>query len=117
MRLLHRDLQHRDRRRRAVRRVEPEHLRVVHFIDVVARKDQHIIRIVLIEEGAVLPDRVRRAGIPASVMLGHIRRQNEHAAVRAVEVPVLTGAEVRVQRKRTVLRQNTDGVDVRVHTV
>ena len=84
---------------------------------MVARKDQYVIGIVLVDKGAVLPNRVRRAGIPASVMLGHVGRKHEHAAVRAVEVPVLTGAEVRVQRQRTVLRQNADRVNLGIDAV
>ena len=117
VRFLHRNLQDRDRRRRIVCNVELQHLRVVHLIDMVARKDQHVIRIVLIDEGAVLPDRVCRAGIPASVVLGHVRRKHEHAAVTAVEVPVLTGAEIGIQRQRAVLRQNADGVNVGIDAV
>ena len=47
-----------------------QHFGVVHFIDMVARKDQHVFRIPHIDKIDVLVDGVGRAGEPVSLLPG-----------------------------------------------
>jgi hypothetical protein len=53
------NLQHRQRRAGAVILVEPQHLRVVHLVDVVAGQDDQVLR-VLAEDSSRGSDRPRR---------------------------------------------------------
>ena len=94
-----------------------KHLRIVHLVDMVARKNKNIFGGVLVNERCVLINCIRRAGIPPAAAVACIRRQNKHAAVISVQIPCLSVPEIRVQRKRLILRQHTNGVDIRIHTV
>ena len=40
-----------------------------------------------------------------------------YAGIHAVEIPRLAGADVLVQLKRLILRENADGFDAGIHTV
>ncbi|MPN32401.1 hypothetical protein SDC9_179879 [bioreactor metagenome] len=117
VRFFHWHGQYRDGRDRLLLDVEVQHRAVIHLVDMVAGENQHIVRVVLVDKFAVLVDRVRRAGVPAAVLAGLVRRQHKHAAVHAVEVPVLAGANVAVQRERAILREHADRVDVRIDAV
>ena len=97
--------------------VRAEHLVVVHLIDVIARKNQNIVRVVLLDEADVLVDGVCRAAVPLAALGRHVRWQHEHAAVVQVEVPRLAGADVAVEFERPVLRQHADGIDLRIRAV
>ena len=58
----------RHRRHRQVRplgQVEIQHGQVIHFIDVVAGEDKHVLGALLVQELQVLVDAVRRAPVPA----------------------------------------------------
>ena len=87
-----------------------EHGRIIHFINVVAGKDEHIIRVVPLDEADVLADGVCRAGIPFAAAALHIGREDVNAAGVAVKVPCAAVAEISVQLKRLVLGEHTHGV-------
>ena len=61
---LHADLLHGDRARSAMLKMLTEHVGIVHLVDMVAREDEHIIRLKALYKPNVLIDRVRRAGKP-----------------------------------------------------
>ena len=94
-----------------------EHGGVIHFIDMVARKYQHIFGIIHLHEMHVLIDGVRRALVPAGARFGLIRRKDMDAAVGSVEIPRLAVADVFVENQRLILRQHPHGVDPRIYTV
>ena len=88
-----------------------EHFGVIHLIDVVAREDEDIIRVIHFDKTHVLINGVGRAGKPRAVLAcGLVRREDEHAAVGTVKIPRLTAADVAVQAQRAVLRQHAHGV-------
>ena len=85
---------------------------------MVAGKDEHIVRIVLVHELPVLPDGVGGAAVPVAVFtLGHIGGQHEHAAVIAIQIPVLAGAEIGVEGQRPILGEDAHRVEAGVDTV
>ena len=106
-----------DGRIRFVLLVRFEHPRIIHRVDVVARKNQHILRICEVNEVQVLIDGIRRAAIPISALLACIRRQDEDAAVLRVEIPRAARCEVVVELERTILRQHTDLLDAGIRAI
>ncbi|MPN06932.1 hypothetical protein SDC9_154189 [bioreactor metagenome] len=117
MRLLHGNRQHGDGRHCVLLNVEVQHCAIVHLIDMIPRQNQNIFRIILIDKLRVLIDCVCGSGIPSAIHPRHIGRQHKHAAVHAVEIPVLSGADVAIQRERPILRQDADGVNIGIHAV
>ena len=94
-----------------------EHLGIVHLVNMVAREDKHILGVVHIDKADVLEDGVGRALVPRSAVRALIRRQDMYAAVCAVKIPWLAGADVAVELQRAVLRQYAHGVNARVGAV
>ena len=94
-----------------------EHYPVVHLVDVVARKYEHVLRVVHVYEVDVVIDRVRCALVPLSAGLSGIRRQDVHSAVSYRKIPGLAGPYVSVQDERLVLHQDADGIYTRIHAV
>jgi hypothetical protein len=81
-RLLARHLDARDRRVGAAQHVAPQHLAVVHLVDVVAGHDQDVFRVVAAEEVHVLEYRVGGALVPIFADL-LLRRQDVDELVKA----------------------------------
>ena len=116
--LLQSDLQHGDGAGRLGLLVEVHHVGVVHLIDMVAGQDDHVLGVIQVQEPDVLIDGVGRALIPgALVALTHVGGQNVHAAVGAVQVPGLAGADVAVQLQGTVLGQHANGINTGIDAV
>ena len=84
---------------------------------MVAGEDEHVLRVILLDEADVLIDCVGRAAIPLAALGLHVRRQNEHAAAGEIQIPRSAVADVAVQLKGLILRQNADGIDVRIRAV
>ena len=97
--------------------MELQHRRVVHLVDMVARENEHIIRVIALDKADVLIDGVRRALVPFGVLALGVGRQHLHAAVRRVEAPRLAVSDIFVQLQRLILRQNADGINLGVDTV
>ena len=116
-RLFPRHLDDADRRLRLVPLVRLKHPRVIHRVDMVTRKDQHIVGIDDVDEVDVLIDGVRRSLIPVGALLARIGRQNEDAAILLVEIPRASRAEIVVKLQRTVLREDADLVDAGIGAV
>ena len=94
------------------------HVGVVHLIDVVAGEDDHIVRVVQVQEADVLIDGVGGALVPgALISLPHVGGQDVHAAVGPVQIPGLAGADVAVQLQGAVLGEHAHGVDAGVDAV
>ena len=94
-----------------------QHLRVIHRINVVAGQDQHVLRVRHFDEVQVLVNRVRRSAVPVGALGSRIRRQDEHAAAPAVKVPSVAVAEIIVQLKRAILRQDAHALNPRMCAV
>ena len=93
------------------------HLGVVHFIDVIAGEDHHILRVIQVDEPDVLVDGVGGALVPGAALAAHIGRQDVDAAGGAVQVPGHAAADVAVQLQGAVLGQHAHGVDAGIGAV
>ena len=90
----------------------PEHVGIVHLVDVVAGEDEHVVRVVSLDKADILVNGVGSAGEPGAFFTGAlVGGQDVDAAVRRVQVPGLAVAYVAVKLKGTVLGQHTYGVD------
>ena len=107
----------RDGQVRVVALVVVEHLLVVHVVQLVAREDEDVLGVVLLDEAQVLRHGVSGARVPGATGLGGVRRQDEQAPVALVQVPGAAGAQVVVQEIRPVLSQDANGVDAGVGAV
>ena len=94
-----------------------EHPGVVHFIDMVAGEDGHIVRVIQVYEADILIDGIGGALVPPGPGIALIGGQDMYAAVHAVQLPGLAAADVAVQLQGTVLGQHTHGVNAGVGTV
>ena len=93
------------------------HCIVVHLVDVVTGQDQHVIGIILLDEGHVLVDGVGGAAVPVAALDGLVGGQNEHAAVGQVQIPRSAGADVAVQLQGHILGQHAHGINTAVGAV
>ena len=91
--------------------VDPEHVVVVHLVQMVAREHQDMFRIVAVHIFDVSVDRICRTVIPVAAGLCCKRRKHGCTACRGIQIPGFTGADIAMQGKRLVLCQDADGVD------
>ena len=115
--LLQRHLQHRDGAVCVLLFVIAQHVRIVHAVDVVAREDDDVFGVILVDERHVLIDGVCRALVPVGFFLTLVGRQDLDAAVGAVEIPRQTVADVVVQHQRLILCQHADRVNAGIDAV
>ena len=94
-----------------------QHGIVVHLVNVVTGQDQHVIGIILLDEGHVLVDGVGGAAIPVAGLAGLVGGQDEHAAVGKVQIPRSAGADVAVQLQGHKLGQHAHGINTAVGAV
>ena len=97
--------------------MEAEHGGIVHLVNMVAGQDQHVIRVIALDKGDVLIDRVGCALVPFGILALGIGRQDLHAAVRGVQTPRLAVADVLIELQRLILRQDADRIDLGVYAV
>ena len=93
------------------------HIGVIHFVDMVARQDEHIFWIKAVNKVDILVDGISSAVIPSAALLSHIGRENADAGSNLVKGPGATVTDIVIQNIRAVLGKDTDDVDVRIHTV
>src|SRR4051794_14618124 len=88
-----------------------QQLAIVHLIDVMAAKDNHIVRILAFDRVDVLVDRIRRSLIP-------LFRRTKLWRNREDELPSLIGkdipaeADMTIERIGLVLREDADSFQV-----
>ena len=97
--------------------MEAEHGGIVHLVNMVAGQDQHVIRVIALDKGDVLIDRVGCALVPFGILALGIGRQDLHAAVRGVQTPRLAVSDVLIEFQRLILRQDADRIDLGVYAV
>ena len=88
-----------------------QHDFVIHFINMISRENQYIIRIVLLHIIQILKNCIGRPGIPFAVGTLFIWRKYGHTALVSVQIPRNTNADMGVQPQRLILCQNTDCID------
>ena len=92
-----------------------EHLLVIHLVDVVAREDEDVIRLLAADRIDVLVDGVGGALIPV-LRDAHLRRQHfDVIAVAHQRGP--SAANVTIQAQRLVLRENENATQIAVQAI
>ena len=97
-------------------RVLLEHAPVIHFVDVVAGEDDHVLRLLGADGIDVLIDRVGRPHVPVFADPLHGRQDFDELADFAAEnIPAF--ADLAIQRERLVLREDIDAAQAGVDAV
>ncbi len=110
------NLDRRKRDRRAAFLVEAQHPGVIHFVDVIARQHDHVVRVFLHDRIEVLVDRVGRALVPvfADALLRG-KNFDEFAELLGDDAPA--HPDVTIQRERFVLRGNEDAAQPGIEAI
>ena len=93
-----------------------DELGVVHPVQVIAREDEVVVRVVALEVAHCLPHGVRRALIPVRIVGSLLGRQDFHEAA-AERIEPVSLADVPVERGRVELREDEDPPDLGVQAV
>jgi len=88
-----------------------KHLVVVHFVDMVARKDYHIFRIITLNVVDILINCIGCSRIPVCTVNSLIRAETVYTRVHTVKIPRLSVSYVFVKNKRLILCENTYSVN------
>lgn len=88
-----------------------KHLVVVHFVDMVARKDDHIFRIITLNVVDILINCIGCSRIPVCTVNSLIRAEAVYTRVHTVKIPRLSVSYVFVKNKRLILCENTYSVN------
>src|SRR6202035_5761307 len=92
------------------------HLAVIHFVDVIAGKNDDVLGLLGADRINILIDRIGGALIPLIAHPLHGRQDfHELSNLSAEHVPAF--ADVAVQRQRLVLRKNVDAAQIGVEAV
>ena len=94
-----------------------DHFGIIHFINMITRKDHHIVRVIPFNKGNILINRVCRTLVPIGLAPALIRRQHMNTGVHAVKIPGLAAAYVIIQYQWLVLSQHSDCFNSRIDTV
>ena len=97
--------------------MEIEHFGIIHFIDVVARENHHIIGIIPLDKGDILINGVGGTLVPVGFLLLLVGGQHMHACIVAVQVPGLAVADVVVELQGLILGEHTHSLDAGVYAV
>ena len=106
-----------DRDIRFVCLVKIEHDLVIHLINMIPRKNQHIIRIICLHVVQVLVNCICRPCVPLAVRALLVGRQNRYPSNISVQIPRDTDPDMRIKTQRLILRQHAHSVDSRINTV
>ena len=82
-----------------------KHHLVIHFVNVVAGKNQNIFRIVCFHISHVLVNCICSSCIPFAVCTFFVWRQNGYAAFVFIEIPRNTDSDMGIQPQRLILGQ------------
>ena len=94
-----------------------KHFGVIHLVDMVTRKDEHVLRVVAVDEFHILINRVCCALIPVGTLLSLIGRQDLDTAPCAVQIPRQTVTDILVEHERLILRQNANRINSGIDAV
>ena len=95
-----------------------KHRIIIHFINVIARQYQQIIRTVGVNEINILGNGICSSAIDIEALVCFFAgRQHEHATVLGIKTPASARCDVAVKKHGLILRQDTNYVDPAVRTV
>ena len=87
--------------------MELQKVAVILLTDLVAGKDDHILRIISLNKGNVLVNRIGRSLIPIRTACFLIRRQDMNTTVQTVQIPGLSVSDIFIQHQRLILGKDT----------
>ena len=100
-----------------IRLMKIQHNLIIHLIDMISGKDQHIIRMILFHIIDILEDCVRCARIPFTVRTLLIRRKNGNSTLVPVQIPRNADPDMRIQTQRLILCQDSYRIDTGINAV
>ncbi len=115
--LFHRNRHNSNGHVRIILLVEVQHGFIVHLINVIAGKDQNIVRMVIFHIAHVLIYGVGRPGIPLCPRDLLIGRKHRYTACQLVQIPRNTNADMCIQLQRHILRQHSHGIHTGINAV
>ena len=115
--LLHGNRHYRNGNFRVVGLMEVQHDFVVHFINMISGKDQHILRIVALHILQILIDRIRSTGIPFAVGTLFIWRKYGNSSDITIQIPGNTDSDMGIQSEGLVLCQHAYRIHSRINTI
>ena len=77
--------------------MEVQHDFIVHFVNMISGKDQHILRIVALHILQILIDRIRCTGIPFAVGTLFIWRKYGNSSDITIQIPGNTDSDMGIQ--------------------
>jgi hypothetical protein len=92
-----------------------DHLRRIHPVDVIRAEDDHVIRVLVVDQVHRLVDGVRRAGVPLRAQSLLSRHRGHVVAEQGAHPP--GGRDVPVQAVALVLGEDADPPDAAVDQV
>jgi hypothetical protein len=93
-----------------------EHLFVIHAIQLIARKNQHVIDVGLLHVADLFPHRIGGALVPVDSIHRLLRRQDLHKAA-VVGIELVGVADMPMQADRHELRQHVNAIDAAVDAI
>ena len=97
--------------------VEIQHHFIIHLINMISGKDQHILWIIALHILQVLIDRIRSTGIPFTVGTLLIGRQHGHSSDITIQIPGNTDSDMGIQSEGLVLCQYAYRIHSRINTI
>ena len=97
--------------------MESQEVAVILLADLIAGKDDHILRVVAFDERYVLINCIGRALVPVGTSRLLVRRQDMDAAVEAIQIPGLSVPDILIEYHGLILGENAYCVNTRVDTV
>ena len=94
-----------------------QHHFVIHLIDVIAGKDEHVVRIVGFHIFQVLIDGIGGSRIPVTAFASLIRRKNRNASHIPVQIPRNADPDMSIQTKRLILGEHTHRIHAGINAV
>ena len=95
-----------------------KHFRIVHLVNMVAGKNQHIFRLIIIHKVNILGDCIRRSSVHIQIRIRFLTgRKNKNTAVAGIQSPASSACHITVQKNRFILCQYTYHIDSAVCTV
>ena len=84
---------------------------------MVARENQNVIGVVLIDKRNVLVDCVCCSFIPIRLLISLVRGKYGEPSSRSVKIPRRAVSDILVKRERLILGENTYGINSRIDAV
>ena len=93
-----------------------QHIGIIHSVELIARKDEHVPDVGVLEGADVLPHSVGGTLVPPGIVQGLLGGQNLHKAT-AKRVECVGASDVAMQAHRVELRENVDALHAAVDAV